>query len=157
MPDVFFPGHLVRVKDYLFEDGTTRDKYLLVLLRNEQSLYILHSLTTSQNKFNLSASKIGCYHHPKLSTYFHFPAKEVFGNGNFYFDKETYILFSNNIRKVELADLLALHEGNLDPFTIAHITTLTNTELKQVIGCAINSRFIPMDIKAELTTFRDAL
>jgi hypothetical protein len=93
MPDVFLPGNLVRIKGFQFENGTLRDKYLFVLLRDDVAAYVISSFTTSQNKLNVSATKSGCYFDKRISTYYHFPAGEIIGDGNFSFDKETYIFF----------------------------------------------------------------
>gem|GEM_PF-5792143 len=54
-------------------------------------VYVISSLSTSQNRMNVSAVRSGCYHDPRISTYYHFPAGEAFSGGNFSFDKETYI------------------------------------------------------------------
>jgi len=156
MPDVFAPGNLVRIKDFQFEDGSTRDKYLFVLLRNDGGAYVISSLATSQNKMNVSATGNGCYFHPRISTYYHFSAGEVLGDGNFSFDKETYIFFRENVRKIEVADFTN-YASATDPFAIASITTLKNEELKKLLQCVVNSTFTPEDLKAELTAFKDSL
>ncbi|MDX2278113.1 MAG: hypothetical protein NW218_00935 [Saprospiraceae bacterium] len=156
MPDVFAPGNLVRIKDFQFEDGSTRDKYLFVLLRNDDGVYVISSLATSQNKMNVSAIRSGCYYDTRISTYYHFPAGEVFGDGNFSFDKETYIFFRENVRKIEVADLTS-YTSITDPFAVASITTLKNEELKKLLHCVVTSTFTPEDLKAELTAFKDTL
>lgn len=156
MPDVFAPGNLVRIKDFQFEDGSTRDKYLFVLLRNDGGAYVISSLTTSQNKLNVSARRIGCYFDSRISTYYHFPAGEVLGDGNFSFDKETYIFFKENVRKLDV-ETLTRYGDPTDPFAVAHITTLNNEELKKLLQCVVTSTFTPQDLKAELTAFKDSL
>ena len=156
MPDVFLPGNLVRIKDFQFEDGNSRDKYLFVLLRDGTAAYVISSLATSQNKINVSATKSGCYYDPRISTYYHFPAGEVIGTGDFYFDKETYIFFRNNVRKIPVADLNQ-YVSSTDPFAIAHVATLRDEELKRLLQCVVTSTFTPEDLKTELTSFKDSL
>lgn len=156
MPDVFAPGNLVRIKDFQFEDGNTRDKYLFVLLRNDGGAYVISSLTTSRNKLNVTATRCGCYHDSRTSTYYHFPAGEVLGDGNFSFDKETYIFFRENVRKLEVADLTN-YASATDPFAVVSITTLKNEELKKLLQCVVTSTFTPQDLKTELTAFKDSL
>lgn len=156
MPDVFAPGNLVRIKDFQFEDGSTRDKYLFVLLRNDGGAYVISSLTTSQNKMKVSATRSGCYHDPRISTYYHFPAGEVFGDGNFSFDKETYIFFRENVRKIEVAHFTGYADAT-DPFAVVSITTLKNEELKKLLQCIVSSTFTPEDLKTELIAFKDSL
>lgn len=156
MPDVFLPGNLVRIKDFQFEDGSSRNKYLFILLRDGTTAYVISSLATSQNKLNVAATKSGCYHHPRLSTYYHFPAGEVIGTGDFYFDKETYIFFRDNVRKIPVTEL-SQYGSTIDPFAIAHVATLSTEELKKLLNCVVTSTFTPEDLKMELTSFKDSL
>jgi hypothetical protein len=155
MHEVFSPGNLVRIKDYMFEDGTTRDKYMFVLFSDNAQAYVISSLTTSQKKFDLQATKIGCYNHPMLSTYFHFPGEAVFGLEDYFFDKDTYVLFSANVRKIDAQTIDGYLESK-DPFAITRITTLRGSELKNLLSCVILSKFTPNDLKLELTVFRDS-
>ena len=156
MPDVFLPGNLIRIKDFEFEDGTVRDKYLFVLLRNNFAAYVISSFTTSRNKLSVSATKSGCYFDSRVSTYYHFPAGEVIGTGNFSFDKETYIFFRENVRKFLVSDL-SEYGSVADPFAIAHVATLHDMELKKFLQCVVTSKFTPEDLKTELAAFRDSL
>jgi hypothetical protein len=43
---MFFAGNLIRIKDFQFENGNTRDKYLFVLLRNDGAAYVISSSNT---------------------------------------------------------------------------------------------------------------
>jgi len=155
MPDVFTPGNLIRIKDFKFEDGNTRDKYMFVLLRNDGGAYVISSLTTSQNKLNVSAIGSGCYYDARISTYYHFSAGEVLGDGDFYFDKDTYIFFRENIRRIEVA-ALDVYVSATNQLAAAHITTLKKEELKWLLQCVINSKFTPKDLKDELATYKDS-
>jgi hypothetical protein len=58
---------------------------------------------------------------------------------------------------VEITDLTALSGDGSDPFAVTHITILTKEEFKKLIVCAINSKFIPTDLKAELTDLKEWL
>jgi hypothetical protein len=129
---------------------------LFVLLRDDVAAYVISSFTTSQNKLNVSATKSGCYFDKRISTYYHFPAGEIIGDGNFSFDKETYIFFRDNVRKVGVSDLLQ-YVNPSDPFAIASITTLKTDELKKLLQCVVNSTFTPGDLKIELNAFKDSL
>ena len=99
------PGLILRIKDYKFEDdGSTRDKYAIVLCTNDRDLYLIHSLTTSQNNRSVPGIHHGCSVHMGVPYYF-IPARESMGNENFYFDKDTFYLFSSQrsqgiIRKI---------------------------------------------------------
>ena len=93
------PGLILRIKGYKFEDdGTTRDKYAIVLHANEKELYLIHSLTTSRNNLAVSGTHYGCSVHQSIPYYF-IPAKQPIGDENFHFDKDTFIFFQSNIRK----------------------------------------------------------
>lgn len=81
---------------------------------------------------------------------------EVLGDGNFSFDKETYIFFRENVRKIEVEDLKHYTNPN-DPFSVTQITTLKGEELKKLLQCVVNSTFTPEDLKAELIAFKDSL
>lgn len=129
---------------------------MFVLLRNDGGAYVISSLATSKNKLNVSATRSGCYHDSRTSTYYHFPAGEVLGDGNFSFDKETYIFFRENVRKLEVADLTN-YASATDPFAVVSITTLKNEELKKLLECVVTSTFTPQDLKTELTAFKDSL
>jgi len=156
MTDLFQPGNLLRIKDFQFEDRSTRDKYLFVLLRNETEAYVISTLTTSQNKWNLSATKRGCYFQKGFFTYYHFPANDPLDAEGFFFDKETYILFRDNIRKTNLAELLAYFDPS-DPLAVLRLATLDNKALRLLLDCILQSPLVPNDLKAELAPFRDRL
>jgi hypothetical protein len=156
MHDVFAPGNLVRIKDYEFEDGTKRDKYMFVLYANDAEAYLISSLTTSRNKFDVTATKSGCYFHSRLSTYYHFPAGEVIGDENYAFDLDTYVLFKDNVRKIDIPSLTHYIESG-DPFAVVRITTLKSDELRKMLQCIAHSTFVPVGLKAELIAYRDSL
>jgi hypothetical protein len=59
--EILQQGHLVLIEDYQFQDGNgSKDKFLIVLHRSNESAYIIHTLTTSQNKLNLPSDNFGC-------------------------------------------------------------------------------------------------
>ena len=99
MAGYFKTSYLLRVNDYEFEDGgADRDKYLIVLNTNEDETYIVHCLTTSNNRFNLKTPVYGC-NDSRGTSYWVFPAKQSIGSMNYSFEKDTYVFFLNNIRK----------------------------------------------------------
>lgn len=156
MLGIFTTGNLVRIKDFLFPDGTRRDKYLFVLFANAKEAFLIYSLTTSKTKFAPTATKFGCHFNPKLFTYFFFPALHKFGNGGFHFDLDTYIYFRTNVIKVPVESLLKYVQAE-DPLAVVNLETLTTAELIALLNCVIRSAFTPNDLKAVLTTFRDSL
>jgi len=154
MEEEFQPGTLLRIKDYEFENGTTRDKYLIILLKNDESAYIIHTLTTSRNNPGVKNILRGCSTHQNRFPYYCFPAgEEIDGNG-FYFEKDTFIFFLNNINKVDMAVFQKYH---LQPFGMVGLAVLPKLELKRLLKCILKSKFVPNNLKSELSTFKDTL
>jgi hypothetical protein len=147
-------GLIVRIRNYKFEDdGTTRDKYAIVLLVNQTELYLIHSLTTSQNNYGYPAQQYGCSIHYQMPYYF-IPKNQVIGNEGFYFEKDTFIFFNQNIRKEDFAKF-KLAEQTL--FGITPLGILSNEELKRIIKCALKSKLMPIGIEKELRNLKDEL
>src|SRR5690348_17044247 len=93
------PGLILRIKNYKFEDdNSVRDKYSIVLYTNENEAYLIHTLTTTQNNLLVPGLRHGCSVHQNIPYYF-FPKELIIGDNNFYFEKDTFIFFRNNIRK----------------------------------------------------------
>lgn len=148
------PGLILRIRNYKFEDdNSVRDKYAIVLLTNDTELYLIHSLTTTQNNLSVPGLQYGCSVHNHVPYYF-IPSGQVIGDQNFYFEKDTFIFFRSNVRK-ELYSKFEAAAQTL--FGVAILGTLSNEELKRIIKCALKSRFIPGDIEAELTAFKATL
>ena len=97
MTPTFSEGSIVRIKDYVFEDGTTRDKYLIVLHNDASEAVIIHSLTTSKQKFAVEKEFLGCNVYKKGNysiPYYLFPENKILDDDTlFYFDVDTYIFF----------------------------------------------------------------
>lgn len=148
------PGLIVRIKDYKFEDdNSTRDKYLIVLFTNQHEAYLIHSLTTSRNNPGITGLNYGCSTHNRLP-YFYFPAGQIIGDENFSFDKETFIFFSNNVRKEAFVKLEA---ASKKIFGLISLGVLTNDELKRIIKCTLKSKLLPRQIEQELSGFKESL
>jgi hypothetical protein len=143
-----------RIKDYKFEDdGSTRDKYSIILHTNDKELYLIHSLTTSQNNLEVPGSHYGCSVYKSIPYYF-VPAKQSIGDDNFYFEKDTFIFFQSNIRKESYAKFEAAAKKL---WGIVSLGTLTGEELGRILKCALKSRFIPANIISELSGFKATL
>ena len=148
------PGLILRIKDYKFEDdNSTRDKYLIVLFTNNQQAYLIHSLTTSRNNPGITGLKYGCSVHNRLP-YFYFPVGQVIGDQRFSFDKETFIFFSNNVRKESFEKLEA---ASKKLFGLISLGLLNNEELKRIIKCALKSNLLPKQVEQELLIFKESL
>ncbi len=153
----FNAGSLVRIRDYQFQDGSTRDKYLIVLFRNSVETFIIHTLMTSKNNLNLLSKQHGCNvqkHNNNAIPYFFFPENHILDAvSGFYFDVDTYIFFLNNITKVPIE---ALERYDIDIFSMVELAQLNSNELKRLLKCVLKSPFIPKDIKVILTDFKES-
>lgn len=150
------PGLILRIKDYTFEDdSSTRDKYSIVLYTNNKELYLIHSLTTTQNNFSVSSSNYGCCIHKSFLPYYCFPKDEIIGDENFSFEKDTFIFFHNNVRKELFSKFEAAAQKSY--FGIISLGTLKVEELKRILKCVLKSKSIPSEIQKELFVFKEGL
>lgn len=155
MPMNWMPGLILRIRNYKFDDdGTSKDKYAVILYANSQQVYLIHSLTTSQNKFAVPVSGFGCSVHTGIPFYF-IPQGQIWGDQNFQFDKDTFIFFMNNVRKENYTKFDKAASATF--LGIASLGCLSNDELKRLIKCALKSKYIPKDIQNELQKFKDSL
>jgi hypothetical protein len=134
--DSYQERHLLRIEDYEFQDGNgVRDKFMIVLNRNQDSAFILHTLTTKQ-ALGFDPKKLGCHTSGNLS-YFYFPKEEVIGESGFSFELDTFIFFRDNIRKENLKSF----KKYADDQTVFK-DIVTKPILKTLIDCMLNSMFI---------------
>ncbi len=148
------PGQILRINSYKFEDdGSTRDKYAIVLHTNDTEAYLIHSLTTSQNNRSVPGSSYGCSVHNHVPYYF-FPQGQVIGDQHYFFDKDTFIFFRYNVRKEPYAKFEA---ASKTLFGLVCLGMLTNEELRRLLKCALKSNFLPADIEKELKDFKETL
>lgn len=145
-------GHLLLIEDYQFQDGNgSKDKFLIVLNRNDEFAYIIHTLTTSQNKLNLPSDNFGCLVSGNIP-YFFIQKNIELGERNFSFDKDTFIFFRNNVRKENLSSFLKYNENNL-----ILKEKLSNSFLKRLLKCMLKSDFIDLNIEKELQKIKNTL
>jgi hypothetical protein len=130
---------LLRIEDYEFQDGEgVRDKYMIVLNRNEESAFILHTLTTKQAS-GFDPKKSGCNTSGNIS-YFYFAKGEIIGESGFSFKLDTFIFFRDNIRKEALK---SFEKYASDKAVIQDV--ITKPFFKALIDCMLNSMFITPD------------
>lgn len=150
--EILQQGHLVLIEDYQFQDGNgSKDKFLIVLNRNDEFAYIIHTLTTSQNKLNLPSDNFGCSVVGNIP-YFFIQKDIELGVKNFSFDKDTFIFFRNNVRKEQLSSFLKYNEKNL-----ILKEKLSSAFLKRLLKCMLKSDFIDLNIEKELITIKELL
>ena len=134
--DNYQERHLLRIEDYEFQDGDgLRDKFMIVLNRNEESAFIIHTLTTKQ-ALGFDPKKAGCHTSGKIS-YFYFLKDEVIGESGFSFKLDTFIFFRDNIRKEALK---SFEKYANDKVVFQDI--ISKKVLKDLIDCMLNSMFI---------------
>lgn len=152
LDEILQQGHLILIEEYLFQDGNgSKDKFLIVLNRNDEFGYIIHTLTTSQNKLNLPSENFDCLVAGNIP-YFFIQKDTVLGENKFSFDKDTFIFFRNNVRKKNVSSFLKYNERNL-----ILKEKLSNTFLKRLLKCMLKSEFIELNIEKELIRIKDQL
>lgn len=152
LDEILQQGNLVLIEEYQFQDGNgSKDKFLIVLNRNDEFAYIIHTLTTSQNKLNLPSDNFGCLVAGNIP-YFFIQKNTALGKNKFSFDKDTFIFFRNNVRKENLASFLKYNERN-----IVLKEKLPNPFLKRLLKCMLKSDFIDLNIENELIKIKDQL
>ncbi len=125
----------------------------IVLFADDKAAYLIHSLTTSQNNQLFPAIQHGCSVYKNVPYYF-FPQNLIVGDDGFYFEKDTFIFFNNNVRKESFAKFDA---ASKILFGVISLGTLANEELKRIIKCVLKSRFIPQEIEIKLNDFKTTL
>lgn len=152
LDEILQQGHLLLIEDYQFQDGNgSKDKFLIVINRNDEFAYIIHTLTTSQNKLNLPSDHYGCLVAGNIP-YFFIQKDTALGENKFSFDKDTYIFFRNNVRKESLSSFLKYNESN-----VVLKEKLSNVFLKRLLKCMLKSDFINLNIENELIKIKDEL
>jgi hypothetical protein len=150
--EILQEGHLILIKNYQFQDGNgSKDKFLIVLNRNDEFAYIIHTLTSSQNKLNLPSDNFGCLVAGNIP-YFFIQKEVELGKNKFSFAKDTFIFFRNNVRKENLSSFLKYNENNL-----ILKEKLSNSFLKRLLKCMLKSDFIDLNIEKELIAIKDKL
>jgi hypothetical protein len=150
--EILKQGHLLLIKDYQFQDGNgSKDKFLIIINRNEEFAYVIHTLTTSQNNLNLPSENFGCSVSGTIP-YFFIPKNQELGESNFKFEKDTFIFFRNNVRKENLFSFHKYPEN-----TIVLKEKLSSAFLKRLLKCMLKSNFIDLKIEQELIEIKDKL
>jgi hypothetical protein len=149
--DLFQDRHLLRIADYQFQDGEgTRDKFMIVLNRDDESAYIIHTLTTSQ-PYGFDPKKSGCHKFKNIS-YFYFPKDVEIAENGFKFISDTFVFFRDNIRKEELKFLSKYPEKDIEFKGV-----MKKSSLKELIDCMLNSDFITPEQSDRLLKTRNTL
>ena len=149
--DKLVERNILKIIDYAFQDGEgIRDKYLIVLNKNDDEAYLLHTLTTT-NPNGFDPKKIGCQRKGNIS-YFYFPSGIVVGESGFSFKSNTFVFFTENIRKEKLISFSKYAEKN-----IQYVDIMTKKTLKDIIDCMLNSDFINAEQADDLLKTRKKL
>lgn len=152
LDEILQQGHLLLIEDYQFQDGNgSKDKFLIVINRNDEFAYIIHTLTTSQNKLNLPSDHYGCLVAENIP-YFFIQKNMDLGENKFSFEKDTFIFFRNNVSKESLSSFLKYNESK-----IVLKEKLSNIFLKRLLKCMLKSDFIELNIEKELQSIKDTL
>lgn len=152
LDEILQQGHLLLIENYQFQDGNgSKDKFLIVINRNEEFAYVIHTLTTSQNNLNLPSENFGCSVSATIP-YFFIPKNHELGERKFKFEKDTFIFFRNNVRKENLSSFLKYPDNS-----IILKEKLPSSFLKRLLKCMLKSNFIDLKIEQELFEIKDKL
>ena len=150
--EILKQGHLLLIEEYQFQDGNgSKDKFLIVINRNDEFAYVIHTLTTSQNHLHLPSQNFGCSVAGTIP-YFFIPKNQELGEKEFAFEKDTFIFFRNNIRKENLSSFLKYSDKK-----IVLKERLSSSFLKRLLKCMLKSNFIDLNIEQELIQIKDML
>jgi len=138
--EILKPGNILHIRDYEFENGgEPRDKYLIVIDLSEEKSLLLRVLTTS--KIHVPEDKMmhGCRKEPENGLhYFMFEKDRCIGahdGRDFLFSKDTFLLFRNNIKAVELQGFIKKYKD------IARcVCTIEDEEFKRIKKCIRQNR-----------------
>lgn len=153
----FLSGNILHIKDYQFDDGIdNKDKILIVLYANDTEAYIIQSLTTSKDKTkNSTKFSHGCNHYTSYIHFYFFDKNINIGldisNKDFKFDLDTYVYFTQNVKKVNTTKFAKYIGG------INIIATLSDKELKSLISCMVGSFLIPKEEQEILRAYLKTL
>ena len=135
------PGNILHIKDFVFSDGTSKDKYLIVLCRDGED-YVVINLPSSQVYVNSDDIKEGCISNNVKHCY-HFPAKKVIGQNGFAFSKSTFVYYQQT-RPVSVTNF---DDKYIETKKASVCDTLTDSEYKEFIYCAYKGIHVTKRVK----------
>lgn len=136
-------GTLLYVKDYVFENGESKDKFFLILKKISDDQKLIISLPSSQDY--VPSPKYDCVDIPAANqSAFIFKENDIITNKNFYFDKKTY-LYGQYVTIKFMSDFFLQY-----PIEGVHYENkgkLKSRILDKVLECFKNSCTVPRKIK----------
>jgi hypothetical protein len=153
--DWFIPGSLLKINNFQFkDDGSTRDKYMLVLWSDEVSATLLHVLPTSQLKRVSAESTLGCFVQYGIRFFF-FPSSVPFGDGDFYFDKDTLIYWSGTVQESFVVDFEEYYTKPL--IGMIKLCQIQQPIFKSILDCAVEASALDRKFKKRLRGLLETL
>ena len=148
------PSAIYLYKNYTFEDDQSqKDKFTIILHSTPIETFIIHSLTTSQNKLQLPEVNYGCSIIRDGFPYFFIPSGKIIGDKQFSFSKNTFIFFANNIRKEPIEKFQKAQQQ----LRLTYFGHLLPDELKRILKCALKSKLISKEIVGILSRLKSDL
>lgn len=152
-PFKFEPASIYKVNNYIFDDdNSVRDKYLIVLHINQEELFLINTLTTTNKRTGKQDVFNGCNSQDGFHFYF-FQEKHEIGKEKFFFDKNTYIFFYKNIRKQPISK----YDEHIKNSSIMKLDSLTDYEYGRLLKCILKTKHITPDIKKELAIVKEGI
>lgn len=148
MESIFQPRDILFIKDYQFEDGgESKDKIAIILDCNEEEVWLIQALVTSQDKVPNENLNHGCTNNKEnfLSFYLFLAEREIAIDPKgqpFHFQKNTFIYFAQNVKQLPLDKYSDYTDGKVEAKAV-----LNESEYKRLIKCIKKSHLIPRKIK----------
>ena len=146
---MYIPGTVIYFTPFYFADGSSKNKYFLILANNENSI-IVASLPTSKDHIpRLIKKEHGCISDSRMriSCYFFEKDRIISQCGTFGFPRDTYI-YSEQIDFFDLKSLQSIYKNTGDDYKVQ--CKLSDTEFNAIKKCLKNSTVVARKFKKYL-------
>lgn len=141
---MFSNGNLLHFEDYEFDNGGSKNKYMVVLY-NVDGVSIVASLTSSQDYIPDSAKTDGCIHDDDKGLHcYMIPTGLCIGSNDYSFKKDTYIYVHMNIRDKKIEDLVNNYQAK---GKLKKKCTLNPDTYRALLQCIVKGKFVAKKVK----------
>ncbi len=137
------PKTIYRAENYIFNNGTSKAKFFVILVTDEDNILLL-SLTTSKSKLPVKYEiSQGCAHFDNQDGYGHsyiWNENQIIGKKGFAFPLKTYLQLEFKSQLIEITgDLL---KANHVTKQVIECDELIDTEYITLLNCLLKSRYL---------------
>ena len=143
------PGTLVYFTPFYFSDGSSKNKYFLILANNGNNIIVANLPTSKDHIPNSIIKKHGCISDDvmKISCYFFEKDKIISECGTFGFPENTYI-YGEQIKFFDLKLLQDIYKNKGIDYVVR--CNLSSSEFESVKDCFKNSGVVTRKFKKHL-------